>query len=294
MQKFDTRTFQGLILTLQDYWARQGCTIVQPLDMEVGAGTSHPMTCLRALGPEPMAAAYVQPSRRPTDGRYGENPNRLGKYYQYQVIMKPAPENVQELYLNSLKALGLDPKEHDVRWIEDDWQSPTLGASGVGWEIWLDGMEITQFTYFQNMAGYSLNPITVEITYGLERIAMYCQKIDNVFDIRWNDEITYRDVHWEGERQFSHYYFEESNIDHLRRYIEECENECYALCKKGLYLPAYDDAMKVSNYFNMLEARGAISVSDRTNIITKIRNLAKACAKAYVQSVEPSQEKEAA
>ena len=206
--------------------------------------------------------------------------------------MKPAPANIQEIYLNSLKAIGLDPKQHDVRWIEDDWQSPTLGASGVGWEIWLDGMEITQFTYFQNMAGYALNPITVEITYGLERIAMYCQKVDNVFDLRWNDTVTYRDVHHESERQFSHYYFEETNVEHLRRYIEECEAECFALCKKGLYLPAYDATMKLSHYFNMLEARGAISVSDRTNNITKIRNLAKACAKTYVESVEQAEKQE--
>ena len=286
--------FQDMISALNEYWTKQGCVLVQPYDVEKGAGTYNPETFFGSLSKKPVNRAYVEPCRRPADGRYGENPNRLGKYYQYQVIMKPAPANIQEIYLNSLKAIGLDPKQHDVRWIEDDWQSPTLGASGVGWEIWLDGMEITQFTYFQNMAGYSLNPITVEITYGLERIAMYCQKVDNVFDIRWNDSITYRDVHWEGERQFSHYYFEETDVEHLRRYIEECEAECFALCKKGLYLPAYDDAMKVSNYFNMLEARGAISVSDRTNIITKIRNLAKACAKAYVESTEPQEEKEAA
>ncbi len=278
--------FQDMISALNTYWTKQGCILVQPYDVEKGAGTYNPETFFGSLTKKPVKRAYVEPCRRPADGRYGENPNRLGKYYQYQVIMKPAPANIQEIYLNSLKAIGLDPKQHDVRWIEDDWQSPTLGASGVGWEIWLDGMEITQFTYFQNMAGYALNPITVEITYGLERIAMYCQKVDNVFDVRWNDEVTYRDVHHEGERQFSRYYFEESNVDHLRRYIQECEEECFALCKKGLYLPAYDDAMKLSHYFNMLEARGAISVSDRTNNITKIRNLAKACAKAYVESVE--------
>ncbi len=282
--------FQEIILALNKFWGEQGCIILQPYDMEKGAGTMNPATALRTLGPEPWNVAYVEPSRRPADGRYGENPNRLGKYYQYQVIMKPAPANIQELYLNSLKTIGLNPQEHDVRWIEDDWQSPTLGASGVGWEIWLDGMEITQFTYFQNMAGYALNPITVEITYGLERIAMYCQKVDNVFDVRWNDQVTYRDVHHEGERQFSHYYFEESNVEHLRRYIQECEEECFALCKKGLYLPAYDNTMKLSHYFNMLEARGAISVSDRTNNITKIRNLAKACAKAYVDSVAKKEE----
>ena len=285
--------FQDMISALNHYWTKQGCVLVQPYDVEKGAGTYNPETFFGSLTKKPVNRAYVEPCRRPADGRYGENPNRLGKYYQYQVIMKPAPANIQEIYLNSLKAIGLDPKQHDVRWIEDDWQSPTLGASGVCWEIWLDGMEITQFTYFQNMAGYALNPITVEITYGLERIAMYCQKVDNVFDLRWNEQVTYRDVHHENERQFSHYYFEESNVEHLRRYIHECEEECLALCKKGLYLPAYDDAMKLSHYFNMLEARGAISVSDRTNNITKIRNLAKACAKAYVESVE-KQEEEAA
>ena len=285
------KNFQDIISSLNEYWKKQGCILVQPYDMEKGAGTFNPATVLGALTKTPVNRAYVEPCRRPADGRYGENPTRLGKYYQYQVIMKPAPANIQEIYLNSLKAIGLDPKEHDVRFIEDDWQSPTLGASGVGWEIWLDGMEITQFTYFQNMAGYSLNPITVEITYGLERIAMYCQKVDNVFDIRWNDTVTYRDVHHEGERQFSHYYFEESNVERLRRDIEENEAECHSLCKKGLYLPAYECAMRVSHLFNMLEARGAISVSDRTNIITKIRNLAKACAKVYVESVEPKEEK---
>ena len=239
------KNFQDIISSLNEYWKKQGCILVQPYDMEKGAGTFNPATVLGALTKTPVNRAYVEPCRRPADGRYGENPNRLGKYYQYQVIMKPAPANIQEIYLN----------------------------------------------YFQNMAGYALNPITVEITYGLERIAMYCQKVDNVFDIRWNDTVTYREVHQEGERQFSHYYFEESNVDRLRRDIEENEAECHALCKKGLYLPAYECAMRVSHYFNMLEARGAISVSDRTNIITKIRNLAKACAKVYVDSVEPKEEK---
>ncbi|MGB2578560.1 glycyl-tRNA synthetase alpha chain [Elusimicrobium simillimum] len=283
--------FQDIISNLQDYWKKQGCIIVQPYDLEKGAGTFNPATFFGSLTTKPTSVAYVEPCRRPADGRYGENPNRLGKYYQFQVILKPAPVNVQELYLNSLKAIGLDPREHDVRWVEDDWQSPTLGASGVGWEVWLDGMEITQFTYFQNMAGYPLYPITAEITYGLERIAMYSQNKDSIFDLMWNNTQSFKDLILESERQFSHYYFEESNIDNLRRYILESEEECKALCAKGLYLPAYDAAMRVSHYFNMLEARGAISVSDRTNIITKIRTLAKLCASAYIKAVEPKEEK---
>lgn len=285
------KNFQDIVLALQEYWKKQGCIINQPYDLEKGAGTFNPITFFGSLTAKPVNSAYIEPCRRPADGRYGENPNRLGKYFQFQVILKPAPANVQELYLNSLKAIGLDPREHDVRWVEDDWQSPTLGASGVGWEIWLDGMEITQFTYFQNMAGYSLNPITAEITYGLERIAMYCQKKDSVFDIMWNDKSTYGDVVKEAEKQFSHYYFEEADVENLRRYVAEHEEECVRLCAKGLYLPAYDSAMKVSHYFNMLEARGAISVSDRTNIITKIRNLAKLCAKVYVEAGEAENDK---
>lgn len=255
--------------------------------MEKGAATFSPYTFYGSLTSKPTSAAYAEPCRRPADGRYGENPNRLGKYYQFQVIIKPAPSNIQELYLNSLKAIGLDPKEHDVRWVEDDWQSPTLGASGVGWEVWLDGMEVTQFTYFQNMAGYALNPITVEITYGLERIAMYSQKKDNVYGIMWNNTRSYGDLFLEGEKQFSRYHFEQANIEHLRRYVEENEEECKRLCSMGLYLPAYECAMRVSHYFNMLEARGAISVSDRTNIIAKIRSLAKLCATEYIKAVEP-------
>ncbi len=286
------KNFQDIVMSLQDYWKKQGCIIHQPYDLEKGAGTFNPITFFGSLTKRPVSAAYIEPCRRPADGRYGENPNRLGKYFQFQVILKPSPKNVQELYLNSLKAIGLDPKEHDVRWVEDDWQSPTLGASGVGWEIWLDGMEITQFTYFQNMAGYALSPITAEITYGLERIAMYCQKKDNVFDIRWNDKETYGDIVLEAERQFSAYHFEEANVDNLRRYVAEHEEECKRLCERGLYLPAYDAAMKVSHYFNMLEARGAISVSDRTNIITKIRNLAKACAKVYVDKADAAEKAE--
>lgn len=283
--------FQDMILKLQEYWKRQGCLIIQPYDVEKGAGTFNPATFFGSLTSKPCNTAYVEPCRRPADGRYGENPNRLGKYYQFQVILKPAPANVQELYLNSIKVLGLDPKEHDVRWIEDDWQSPTLGASGVGWEIWLDGMEITQFTYFQNMAGFALNPITAEITYGLERIATYCQKKDSVFDIMWNDNTTYGELAKEQERQFSRYNFEEADVDMMRRHIAEYEAECLALCKKGLYLPAYDAAMKVSHAFNTLEARGAISVTDRTSIIAKIRGLARACASEYVKTAEPKEGK---
>lgn len=283
--------FQDIISNLQEYWKKQGCIIIQPYDVEKGAGTFNPATIFGSLTSKPVSCAYVEPSRRPADGRYGENPNRLGKYYQFQVIIKPAPSNIQELYLNSLKAIGMDPKEHDMRFVEDDWQSPTLGASGVGWEIWMDGMEISQFTYFQNMAGYSLNPITVELTYGLERIAMYAQKVNSVYDLMWNNTTKYGELTLEQERQFSRYYFEESNVDNLRRYVAEHEEECKELCKKGLYLPAYDAAMKVSHYFNMLEARGAISVSDRTNIITKIRTLAKLCAATYIDAVEPKEDK---
>ncbi|GHT38929.1 glycine--tRNA ligase subunit alpha [Bacteroidia bacterium] len=283
--------FQDIISSLQEYWKKQGCIIAQPYDVEKGAGTFNPHTFFGSLTSKPTSVAYVEPCRRPADGRYGENPNRLGKYFQFQVILKPAPANVQELYLGSLKAIGLDPKKHDVRWVEDDWQSPTLGASGVGWEVWMDGMEITQFTYFQNMAGYSLNPITAEITYGLERIATYSQKKNSVFDIMWNNKLTYGDLTLEQERQFSRYNFEEADTDNLRRYVSDYEAECKDLCAKGLYLPAYDAAMKVSHSFNMLDARGAISVSDRTNIIAKIRALAKLCAGAYIKANEPEVKK---
>jgi len=278
--------FQDIISNLQEYWKKQGCIIAQPYDAEKGAGTFNPATFFGSLTEKPTSVAYVEPCRRPADGRYGENPNRLGKYFQFQVILKPAPANVQEIYLGSLKAIGLDPKKHDVRWVEDDWQSPTLGASGVGWEIWMDGMEITQFTYFQNMAGYALHPVTAEITYGLERIATYSQKKNSVFDIMWNNSLTYGEITLEQERQFSRYHFEEADIENLRRYVADYETECKNLCAKGLYLPAYDAAMKVSHCFNMLEARGAISVSDRTNIITKIRNLAKLCAAEYIKAEE--------
>jgi glycyl-tRNA synthetase alpha chain len=279
--------FQDIIHALETYWKKRDCLVIQPYDVEKGAGTFNPATFFGSLTSKPTSCCYAEPCRRPADGRYGENPNRLGKYYQFQVIIKPAPADIRELYLNSLKTLGLDPKKHDVRWIEDDWQSPTLGASGVGWEIWLDGMEITQFTYFQTMAAVTLKPITVEITYGLERIAMYAQKKNSVFDIMWNDTVSYGELAKESERQFSRYNFKEANVENLRKYVAECETECRELCVKGLYLPAYDNAMKVSHYFNMLEARGAISVSDRTNIIAKIRGLAKLCAKEYIKANEP-------
>ncbi|MDR1123339.1 MAG: glycine--tRNA ligase subunit alpha [Elusimicrobiota bacterium] len=276
--------FQDIIHALQTYWKKQGCLVIQPYDLEKGAGTFNPATFFGSLTQKPANICYVEPCRRPADGRYGENPNRFGKYYQFQVIMKPAPADIQQLYLNSLRAIGLDPKQHDVRWVEDDWQSPTLGAGGVGWEIWMDGMEITQFTYFQIMAGYTLKSVTAEITYGLERIAMYSQKKSTAMDIMWNDKITYGEMVKESERQFSHYNFEEANVENLRRLVAENEEECKTLCRKGLYLPAYDCAMRVSHYFNTLEARGAISVSDRTNIIAKIRALAKLCAAGYIEA----------
>jgi len=281
--------FQDIISTLENYWKKQGCALIQPYDLEKGAGTFNPATFFGSLTSKPNKVAYVEPSRRPADGRYGENPNRLGKYYQYQVIMKPAPADTQRLYLNSLRAIGLEPDKHDIRWIEDDWESPTLGASGVGWEIWLDGMEITQFTYFQQMAGFELNPISVEITYGLERLAMYSQKKNNVYDIMWNDTVTYGDLHKVQERQFSAYSFEHSNPVNIRRYFDEYEHESLDLAAKGLYLPAYDAAMKCSHYFNLLDARGAISVNERTQLIGRVRNMAKKCAAGYVSAVEPKE-----
>jgi len=284
--------FQDIISTLCEYWKKQGCCVIQPYDIEKGAGTFNPATFFGSLTSKPANVAYVEPCRRPADGRYGDNPNRLGKYYQFQVIMKPAPADTQTLYLNSLKALGLDPNLHDVRWIEDDWESPTLGASGVGWEVWLDGMEITQFTYFQQMSGFALKPITVEITYGLERIAMYSQKKRNVYDISWNGSVSYGDTHLEQERQFSRYNFEETNADNLRRCFGDYEKESAELAGKGLYLPAYDAAMKCSHYFNLLDARGAISVTERTQLIGRVRALARKCAVKYVEAVEPPEKKE--
>jgi glycyl-tRNA synthetase alpha chain len=279
--------FQDLVLELQKFWAAKGCVIQQPYDLEVGAGTFHPATFLRVLGPEPWNVAYVQPSRRPTDGRYGENPNRLQHYYQFQVIMKPSPIDIQDLYLESLRSFGIDPASHDIRFVEDDWESPTLGAWGLGWEVWLDGMEITQFTYFQQVGGINLSPISVEITYGTERIAMYLQDVDNVFNIQWNKNIVYRDVHLETEREFSTYNFEEADSDMMRTLFDQYEGESRKLTRtRGLVLPAYDFCLKCSHVFNLLDARGALSVAERTNYIARVRNLAKLCAELYVKKRE--------
>ena len=276
-------TFQELILTLHKYWTSRGCLMVQPYDIETGAGTFNPSTFLRVLGPEPWRAAYVEPSRRPTDGRYGENPNRLQHYYQYQVILKPSPLDVQDLYLDSLRELGLDPLDHDVRFVEDDWESPTLGAWGLGWEVWLDGMEITQFTYFQQVGGIDLRPVSAEITYGLERIAMYIQQVDSVYDLEWTHGVKYGEVHHIDEVQFSRYNFEEADVEMHFRLFEMYEGECKRLNKAGLTLPAYDYCLKCSHTFNMLDARGAISVTERTGYIARVRNLARMCAEGYVK-----------
>ena len=274
--------FQEVIISLQTFWTRKGCVLVQPYDMEVGAGTFHPATLLRALGPEPWKVAYVQPSRRPTDGRYGENPNRLQHYYQYQVLLKPSPLDVQKQYLQSLKVLGIDPLEHDIRFVEDDWESPTLGASGLGWEVWLDGMEITQFTYFQMAGSMELQPISVELTYGLERIAMYLQGIDNVYDLKWNAHITYGDIHHRQEVEQSTYNFEQADIRMLLDLFNQYESEAERIIKAALVLPAYEYCLKCSHIFNLLDARGAISVTERTGYIARIRNLVRACAEAYL------------
>jgi len=278
--------FQDVLITLQNYWASRGCVIHQPYDIEVGAGTFNPTTFFRVLGPEPYSAAYVEPSRRPTDGRYGENPNRLQHYYQYQVILKPSPDEAQSLYLDSLVALGIDPKKHDIRFVEDDWESPTLGAWGLGWEVWLDGMEITQFTYFQQVGGIDLSPITVELTYGLERISMYLQNIDNVYDLQWNDTVKYGDIHLETEKQFSSFNFEASNKDRFFKWFEMYEAEATCLLEKNLVLPAYDFTLKCSHAFNQLDARGAISVTERTGYIGRVRKLARLCAQEYVRQRE--------
>ncbi|MBZ0272350.1 glycine--tRNA ligase subunit alpha [bacterium] len=277
-------TFQELILTLQAFWARQGCVIVQPYDLEVGAGTFNPSTFLRALGPEPWNCAYVEPSRRPTDGRYGENPNRLQHYYQFQVIMKPSPKNIQELYLASLARLGIDPLAHDIRFVEDDWESPTLGAWGLGWEVWLDGMEITQFTYFQQCGGIDLDPVSVEITYGVERIAMYLQGVNNVYDLAWTGGVTYGDVYHRNEVEFSTYNFEIADVSMLRELFGMFEAECGRVSGAGLPLPAYDYCLKCSHVFNLLDARGAISVTERVSYIGRVRALAKMCAEGYLES----------
>jgi glycyl-tRNA synthetase alpha chain len=279
-------TFQELILALQNYWAKQGCIIQQPYDLEKGAGTFNPATFLRVLGPEPWNVAYVEPSRRPTDGRYGENPNRLQHYYQFQVIMKPSPMNIQELYLDSLKSFGISPSRHDIRFVEDDWESPTLGAWGLGWEVWLDGMEITQFTYFQQVGGIDLKPVSAEITYGCERIAMYLQGVDNVYDLEWVDGIKYGDVHHQSEVEFSTYNFEEADADMLFKLFDMYEKECARLAEKQLVLPAYDYVLKASHAFNLLDARGAISVTERAHYIGRVRTLARLCAEGYVAQRE--------
>lgn len=275
-------TFQELILALQEYWVGKGCLIQQGYDTEVGAGTFNPATFLRVLGPDPWNAAYVEPSRRPTDGRYGENPNRLQHYYQFQVIMKPSPKEIQDLYLQSLVQLGIDPLHHDIRFVEDDWESPTLGAWGLGWEVWLDGMEITQFTYFQQVGGVDLAPISVEITYGLERIAMYLQEVDNVFDLKWAEGMSYGEIHHEDEVQFSRYNFDLADVDMQFSLFEMFEKEGHRLVEEGMVLPAYDYCLKCSHAFNMLDARGAISVTERTGYIARVRNLARRCAKGYL------------
>ncbi len=278
--------FQDIISKLNQYWADQGCVIQQPYDMEVGAGTFHPATLLRSLGPEPWKAAYVQPSRRPTDGRYGNNPNRLQHYYQYQVVLKPSPIEVQELYLGSLQRFGLDLLEHDIRFVEDDWESPTLGAWGLGWEVWLDGMEITQFTYFQQAGSIDLSPTTVEITYGLERIAMYLQGVDSVYDIAWNDSVSYGDIFHQAEVEFSTFNFEEANVTEMIKAFNTYEQEGIKLVEKGLILPAYDYCLKCSHTFNLLDARKAISVAERTRYIGRIRNIARKVASGYVTQRE--------
>ena len=279
------RSFQSLILGLQAYWAERGCVILQPYDMEVGAGTFHPATTLRSLGPEPWRAAYVQPSRRPGDGRYGENPNRLQHYYQFQVILKPAPEDVQDQYLGSLGTLGIDVHAHDIRFVEDDWESPTLGAWGLGWEVWCDGMEVTQFTYFQQVGGIDCDPVPVELTYGMERLAMYVQGVDNVYDLDWDGQGTqYGDVFLRAEREFSAFNFEHADVERLRSHFDDAEAECNALlaCETPLALPAYDQCMKASHLFNLLDARGAISVVERAAYIGRVRALAKACCEAWL------------
>ena len=291
-----TRSFQGLILTLQRFWASQGCVILQPYDMEVGAGTFHPATTLRSLGPKPWKAAYVQPSRRPKDGRYGENPNRLQHYYQFQVILKPSPPDLQDLYLRSLQAIGVDAALHDIRFVEDDWESPTLGAWGLGWECWCDGMEVSQFTYFQQVAGIECSPVSGELTYGLERLAMYVQGVENVYDLNFNglegaDKITYGDVFKQAEQEYSRHNFEAANTDNLFQHFKDAEAECKALLAFGdkgerheMVLPAYDQCIKASHLFNLLDARGVISVTERQSYILRVRELAKACGAAWMKT----------
>jgi len=283
-------TFQALIFRLQTYWAERGCVVLQPYDMEVGAGTFHPATFLRAIGPEPWNAAYVQPSRRPTDGRYGENPNRLQHYYQYQVILKPSPLDIQDQYLDSLRLLGIDPLVHDIRFVEDNWESPTLGAWGLGWEVWLNGMEVTQFTYFQQVGGLECRPVSGEITYGLERIAMYLQGVESVFDLKWADTpqgpVSYGDVFLQNEREQSAYNFEHADVEALFAAFDVAERQSSALVEQGLPLPAYEQVLKASHLFNLLDARGALSVTERQRFILRVRTLARAVAEAYYASRE--------
>jgi len=279
--------FQDLIMKLSEFWIKQGCLIDQPYDLEVGAGTFHPATFFRVLGKNPWRVAYVQPTRRPTDGRYGENPNRLQRYYQYQVVVKPSPDDIQGIYLESLKFLGINPVKHDVRFVQDDWESPTLGAWGVGWEVWLDGLEITQFTYFQQIGGIDLNPVSVEITYGLERIAMFLQKAESVFDLKWNDKILYGDLRLEGEIEFSRYNFDEADVQFLLGIFENYEQEAQRLLNRELFLPAYDYTLKCSHAFNLMDARGSLSVSQRTIYIGRVRALAAQCAQLFLKIKEP-------
>jgi len=284
-KKKEPLTFQETILNLQKYWAKQGCVLLQPYDIEVGAGTFHPATTLRSLGDKPWKTAYVQPSRRPTDGRYGDNPNRLQHYYQFQVLIKPSPKNIKKLYLNSIASIGINHEEHDIRFIEDDWESPTLGAAGLGWEVWCDGMEITQFTYFQQMAGIECNPISVEITYGLERLCMFIQNKKNVFDLKWNGEgVSYREVFHQAEKEFSAYNFEYANTENLFKIFNMLEKESISLVEKKISLPAYDQCLKASHIFNILDARGVISVAQRAEYIARIRDLSKIIAKVWLES----------
>ena len=285
IKKLKFHSFQDTILNLQKYWSRQGCVILQPYDLEVGAGTFHPATTLRSLGDKPWKTAYVQPSRRPTDGRYGENPNRLQHYYQFQVLIKPSPKNIKKLYLNSLSSIGIKHNEHDIRFVEDDWESPTLGAAGLGWEVWCDGMEVTQFTYFQQMAGIECNPISVELTYGLERLCMFIQEKKNVFDLEWNNEgVLYKDVFHQSEKEFSKYNFELANTENLFKIFDMTEKESKFLTNNSLCLPAYDQCLKASHIFNILDARGAISVAQRAEYISRIRELTKGIGKVWLES----------
>ncbi len=279
------QNFQDTILNLQKYWSKQGCVILQPYDMEVGAGTFHPATTLRSLGPKHWRAAYVQPSRRPTDGRYGDNPNRLQHYYQFQVIIKPSPKNIKKLYLNSLNTIGINYKDHDIRFVEDDWESPTLGAAGLGWEVWCDGMEITQFTYFQQMAGFECKPVSVELTYGIERICMFTQQKKNVYDLDWNSQgVKYREVFHQAEKEFSSYNFELANTDNLFKIFEMTEQEANNLISKNVSLPAYDQCLKASHIFNILDARGVISVAQRAEYIGRIRDITKGVAEIWIKN----------